>query len=159
MVHQTVSQHQCRGNKSCVQRQKRLDRFLFWLKGSSQSNFGSKVSWHIRLMTGGAFKLYSCANVTGWKAPTSHRLWLLHAFIMAGRITHQFFPLRDQILLISSHHIPPPPDLYRGSIRLNLLPLPPWERERMSATTICVPGLWITLKLKGCIPKPDTTEW
>ena len=48
-------------------------------------------------------------------------------------------------------HIPPSPDLGRGSIRPNPLPPPsPWERERKSATTICAPGLWITRKLNGC---------
>ncbi len=45
-------------------------------------------------------------------------------------------------------HIPPPPDSGREALR-PAAPPPPFL-ERKSATVICVPGLWITLNLKGC---------
>ncbi len=45
-------------------------------------------------------------------------------------------------------HIPPPPDSGREALR-PAAPPPPFL-ERKSATIICVPGLWITLNLKGC---------
>ncbi len=44
-------------------------------------------------------------------------------------------------------HIPPPPD--SGQEALRPAASPPFL-ERKSATVICVPGLWITLNLKGC---------
>ncbi len=46
-------------------------------------------------------------------------------------------------------HIPPPPDSGREALRPAAPPPPPFL-ERKSATVICVPGLWITLNLKGC---------
>ncbi len=46
-------------------------------------------------------------------------------------------------------HIPPPPDSGREARRPAAPPPPPFL-ERKSATVICVPGLWITLNLKGC---------
>ncbi len=45
-------------------------------------------------------------------------------------------------------HIPPPPDSGREALR-PAAPPPPFL-ERKSATVTCVPGLWITLNLKGC---------
>ncbi len=45
-------------------------------------------------------------------------------------------------------HIPPPPDSGREALRPAAPPSPFLERK--SATVICVPGLWITLNLKGC---------
>ncbi len=46
-------------------------------------------------------------------------------------------------------HIPPPPDSGREALRPAAPPPPPFL-ERKSATVVCVPGLWITLNLKGC---------
>ncbi len=46
-------------------------------------------------------------------------------------------------------HIPPPARLRPGSPPACSPPPPPFL-ERKSATVICVPGLWITLNLKGC---------
>ncbi len=48
----------------------------------------------------------------------------------------------------SPRHIPPPPVSGREALR-PAAPPPPFL-ERKSATVICVPGLWITLNLKGC---------
>ncbi len=58
-------------------------------------------------------------------------------------------PLQTSLNHAPPRHIPPPPDSGREALRPAAPPPPPFL-ERKSATVICVPGLWITLNLKGC---------
>ncbi len=59
-----------------------------------------------------------------------------------------FSPAADFAEPRAPRHIPPPPDSGREALR-PAAPPPPFL-ERKLATVICVPGLWITLNLKGC---------
>ncbi len=73
---------------------------------------------------------------------------ILHLTHLLTAVSWVFLPLQTSLNHAPPRHIPPPPDSGREALR-PAAPPPPFL-ERKSATVICVPGLWITLNLKGC---------